>query len=206
VARSRSSQSFSQPIGVVLAGGAGIRIGGDKPTVALCGQPLVRYPVGAMKIVLSEVAVIAKADTVLPPLGGAMVWIEPELPIHPLLGLCEALMLAGGRPVLVCPVDMPFVTPESLSALAALACDSRTAVIATCGGVARPLLGCYQPEAAPALERAAHHGVSPEDAVRALDPLLFEVENEVELFDVDTPDDLLQASAMLNVRSPTRAR
>jgi GTP:adenosylcobinamide-phosphate guanylyltransferase len=64
----------------VLPGGAGIRIGGAKPTAALCGQRLVRYPVGAMKIVLSEVAVIAKADTVLPPTDGAMVWIEPELP------------------------------------------------------------------------------------------------------------------------------
>jgi molybdenum cofactor guanylyltransferase len=183
-----------------------VRIGGAKPTVALCDQPLVRYPVGAMKLVLAEVAVIAKPDTLLPPLDGAMVWIEPELPIHPLLGLCEALMLAGGRPVVVCPVDMPFVTPESLSALAALANDGRTAVIASCRGVPRPLLGCYQPAAAPGLERAAHEGVSPEDAVRALEPLLFEVENELELFDVNTPDDLLQASAMLSVGSPSRAR
>jgi molybdopterin-guanine dinucleotide biosynthesis protein A len=206
VTRSPTSPRNSQPIGVVLAGGPGIRIGGAKPTVALRGQPLVRYPVGAMKLVLSEVAVIAKADTSLPQLLRTMVWVEPDLPVDPLLGITEALTLAGGRPVLVCPVDMPFVSPESLSALAGAQHEGRPAVVATCRGVARPLLGCYLPSAVPLLEQAVRDGLSPDDAARTLDPVLFEFENDDELFDVDTPDDLLQASAMLDVRSPSRTR
>lgn len=204
--RSPTSPRNSQPIGVVLAGGPGVRIGGAKPTLALRGQPLVRYPVSAMKLVLSEVAVIAKADTSLPQLLRTMVWIEPDLPVDPLLGITEALALAGGRPVLVCPADMPFVSPESLSALAAAHHEGRPAVVATCSGVVRPLLGRYLPSAVPILEQAMRDGLSPDDAVRTLDPVLFEFENDDELFDVDTPDDLLQASAMLDVRSPIRTR
>ena len=43
-----------------------------------------------------------------------MVWIEPDRPADPLLGVIEALELAGGRAVLVCPVDYPFVTLSEL--------------------------------------------------------------------------------------------
>jgi molybdopterin-guanine dinucleotide biosynthesis protein A len=181
-------------------------MGGDKPTVALRGRPLVSYPVGAMKLALTEVAVIAKADTSLPQPLGAMVWIEPDVPVDPLLGISEALALAGGRRVLVCPVDMPFVSPESLSALAAVQHEGRPAVVATSRGVVRALLGCYLPSAVPLLEQAVRDGLSPQDAARTLDPVLFEFENDDELFDVDTPDDLLQASGMLDVRSPSRTR
>ena len=203
--RSRTSPASTAPIGVVLAGGAGIRMGGGKQTVALRGHALLRYPVSAMRLVLSEVAVIAKADTVLPSLEGAMLWIEPDLPRNPLLGISEAIVLAGGRPVLVCPGDMPFVTPELLSALMTTSHRGGQAVLATCQGITRPLLGCFQPSAAPLLEQAANGGISAEDAFKALEPLLVEVENEIELFDVDTPDDLLQASAMLDVQSPAPA-
>jgi len=194
----------SQPVGLLLAGGPGLRIGGDKANVALCGQPLLHYALGAMKRALHDVAVIAKADVVLPQLDGAMVWIEPDEPVHPMLGICEALALAGGRPVLVCPVDMPFVTPELLAALAAADATGRPAVVVACHGTPRPLLGRYQPTAAPRLLQAARNGVPVADASRALDPALLQIEDETELFDVDTPDDLLQASAMLGVQRRSR--
>jgi molybdopterin-guanine dinucleotide biosynthesis protein A len=187
-----------QPVGVILAGGPGIRIGGGKPGVALRGESLISYPLRTMRQVLSDVAVIAKAEIVLPQLEGAMV--------HPLLGVCEALALAGGRPVLACAVDMPFVTAELLTALAGAANGTSSAVLASWRGVARPLLGCYAPAAAPVLARAAADGVSLEEAVSALDPALVEVEDAFELFDVDTPDDLLQAAAMLDVRGPRLSR
>jgi molybdopterin-guanine dinucleotide biosynthesis protein A len=40
----------------------------------------------------------------------------------------------------------------------------------------------------------------PEAVVSALDPTLVEVDDELELFDVNTPDDLLQAAGMLDVQ------
>ena len=188
------------PVGVILAGGSGRRIGGGKPTVGLLGRALLRYPLDAMRTALPEVAVITKADVVMPTLDGAMVWIEADRPAHPLAGVIEALELAGGRPVLVCPVDYPFVTSELLMRLAATPFDGRPVVLAASRGVARPLLGCYRPAAVPLLWQAMQREGGLDDVVVALKPVLVEVADELELFDIDTPDDLLQATAMLDQR------
>src|SRR5215213_10959902 len=94
------------PVGVVLAGGLGRRLGGDKAIVELEGRALVLYPLDALHEVCDDVAVVAKRDTLLPPLAGvADLWIEPDEPRHPLVGVAHALGLAVGRPVLVVPVD-----------------------------------------------------------------------------------------------------
>jgi len=89
------------PIGAVLAGGAGRRIGGGKAIVELHGRPLLSYPVGVLQAVLGEVAVVAKPQTELPDLPGVHVWHEPEEPHHPLAGIVHALQQADGRAVLV---------------------------------------------------------------------------------------------------------
>jgi len=196
-----------QPVGVILGGGRGLRIGGSKLTVALRGRPLMAYPLAAMREVVADVAVIAKADVVLPWLPGAMLWIEPDAPRNPLLGVVEALALAGGRSALVCPADLPFVTPALLAALAEAPDDGSPAVVASCHGTSRPLLGCYRYQAAAMLADAAHVAADAghdeefvRGAVAAIGPREFEVADELELFDVDTPDDLLQASAMLDAQ------
>ena len=193
-----------RPVGVILGGGRGLRIGGAKLAVALRGRPLISYPLAAMQQALSDVAVIAKADAVLPDLPGTMVWIEPDSPRSPLLGIVEALALAGGRPVLVCPADLPFVTPDLLADLAGSPDDGAPAVVASFDGVIRPLLGCYRPRAAGLLAGVAQRapdGEPDERSVRAtvdaIGPRAFEVADATQLFDVDTPDDLLQAAAML---------
>jgi molybdopterin-guanine dinucleotide biosynthesis protein A len=196
----RSTQITSQPpVGVILAGGPGNRIGGNKASVALHGEPLLQHALRTMRQVLTDVAIIAKPQTVLPRLDGAMVWVEPDEPLHPLLGVGEALALAGGRPVLVCPLDMPFISARLLTQLAAAERGPRPAVVAASRAAARPLVGCYAPAAAPLLSAAAHRQAPLEEIVHELDPLLVEVDDELELFDVNTPDDLLQAAAMLDL-------
>jgi molybdopterin-guanine dinucleotide biosynthesis protein A len=197
----RSARITSHPpVGVILAGGPGSRIGGNKASVALQGQPLLHYPLRAMRQVLTDVAIIAKPQTVLPRLEGAMVWLEPDEPVHPMLGVSEALALAGGRPVLVCPLDMPFISPRLLGALALARAEGHSAVVAAHRGRARPLVGCYCAASASLLASAAHSQIVPEELARTLRPKLFEVDDELELFDVDTPDDLLQAAGMLDRR------
>jgi molybdopterin-guanine dinucleotide biosynthesis protein A len=190
-----------RPIGVVLAGGRGRRMGGSKLGIPLGGKPLIEYPLSAMRLVLPEVAVIAKSDVVLPPLRGVMLWIEPQEPQHPLLGVVEALAIAGGRPIVVCPADLPFVTPALLKALGEARPEGAPAVIATSRERQQPLLGCYQPGAALLLADAARAGVaSVREAVAAIGPRLFEVEDPDELFNVNSPEDLLVAGAMLASR------
>jgi molybdopterin-guanine dinucleotide biosynthesis protein A len=187
-------------VGVILAGGPGTRIGGNKASVALNGEPLLHHTLRALRQALTDIAIITKPQTVLPPLDGAMIWVEPDEPVHPLLGVGESLALAGGRPVLVCPLDMPFLSPRLLGRLAVSLGDGRPAAMASARGIARPLVACYSPDAAELLSEAAHGQLALETIVSALEPKLIEVEDELELFDVNTPDDLLQAAGMLDVQ------
>jgi molybdenum cofactor guanylyltransferase len=186
-------------IGVVLAGGRGLRMGGSKLAVVLHGQPLIEYPLSALRLALPDVAVIAKSDVELPPLPGVMVWIEPDEPHNPLFGIVEALALAGGRPVLTCPADLPFVTPTLLIALSQTLPEGAPAVVASCGGELQPLLGCYQARSAELLADSARRAeVDIAATVAALQPRRIEVTNPVELFDVDSPEDLLIAAGMMD--------
>jgi molybdenum cofactor guanylyltransferase len=188
-----------RPIGAILAGGAGRRIGGSKATVKLRGRPLIEYPLASVQAALGEAVVIAKADTELPNLPGVTIWIEPLLPQHPLVGILHALALAGGRHVLVCAADMPFVTPALIERLARADSGGAAAVVAARGGAMHPLLGRYEAAAAEGLSVAAPD-VPLREAVGGLSPRLFEVEDPDELFNVNAPDDLLQATAMLDRR------
>lgn len=197
----------SRPIGAILAGGAGLRIGGQKPTVELDGKPLICYPLEAVGQVLTKVAILAKTGTNLPPLSRVAVWIEPETPRHPLVGITQALALAGGRPVLVCAGDMPFVTPELVRRLVKADPGRAPAVVACSQDRMQPLLGCYQPRALDLLSGAARAASGRlMDVVAGIDPVLLEVDDPEELFDIDSPDDLLQAAAMLDRRRAAAPR
>lgn len=176
-------------------------MGGRKPVVELASKPLISYPLGALSAVLSEVAVIAKADTELPSLPGVTVWIEPQEPHHPLLGLVQALGLAGNRRVLVCAADMPFVSAELIERIATAEMRAAPAVITRHGDSVQPLLGCYRPAAARLLSGGVREGVPLREAVARIGPRLLEVDDPDELFNVNTPDDLLQAAAMLDRRA-----
>jgi molybdenum cofactor guanylyltransferase len=194
-----------QPVGVILAGGRGRRLGGDKALVSLAGRPLIVRPLAAMRAVLTDVAVIAKPDTALPDLGGIPVWSEPAEPSHPLVGIVHALRLAGGRAVLVCAADLPFVTPATLRALAGADAGAAPAVIAAVDGVTQPLLGRYEPGCAALLEPIARDGrVAMRAVVGALGAREFELD-ALELFNVNTPEDLRRAEARVrdqpNVKS-----
>ncbi len=188
-----------KPIGVVLAGGLGLRLGGGKASVELAGRPLISYPLATLAAALREVAVIAKSDTELPSMPGVTVWIEPDAPRHPLVGTIEALGIAGDRPVVVCAVDLPFVSPELVGRLARTDPGKAPAVIATSRGAMQPLLGCYYPRALEPLRRAlATPDLPLADVIADLSPRLVEVDDPIELFNVDAPEDILHAAALLD--------
>jgi molybdenum cofactor guanylyltransferase len=188
-----------EPFGVILAGGAGRRIGGSKGIVNLQGRPLISYPLEALRGALGDVAIVAKADTELPSLPGVTVWIEPDSPRHPLLGIIEALALADDRAVVVCPSDMPFVTTELIRALARADPGAAPAVVAGCEGRMQPLLGCYQPQTIDLLRAIPiEDDVSLGEAIAGIGAAIYEVQEPDELFSVNAPDDLLQAAAMLD--------
>jgi molybdopterin-guanine dinucleotide biosynthesis protein A len=190
---------------VVLAGGAGRRIGGSKAAVELNRRPLITYPLEAVWRALGGVTIVAKADTELPSVPGAMVWIEPQEPRHPLTGIVHALSLAEGRPVVVCASDMPLVTAELIAGIAQTDPGEAPAVVSSWHGQIQPLLGRYQPSALAPLSAAVRDTtIRLRDAVAALNPALYEVADLDCLFNVNSPDELLQAAAMLDRRRASR--
>ena len=193
------------PIGVILAGGEGTRMGGAKAIVKLHGRPLISYPLEAMWRALGSVALVAKIGSQLPSFAGVTVWIEPDEPRHPLVGIVHALGLADGRPVMVCALDLPFVTSALIRRIAKADGGGAPAVIASSAGRTQPLLGCYEPEALERLTAALDRvDVPVREAVAALGAVLYEVEDGEELFNINSPDDLLQASAMIDRRGDAR--
>ncbi len=183
------------PLGVVLAGGGGRRMGGAKATVSLEGRSLLEYPVRALQSALVEVVVVAKPHTVLPPLHGTAVWAEPSPRRHPAVGIAHALGLAGGRWVLVCAGDMPLVSETMLRALLDADPGRASAVVPRHAGRLEPLLALYGPEALPGLREDSDRPLR--KIVADLAPRLIEVEDSQTFFNVNRPVDLLEAAARL---------
>jgi molybdopterin-guanine dinucleotide biosynthesis protein A len=187
-------------IGVVLAGGDGRRIGGDKAVVELEGRPLLHYPLAVLRAVLDEVAVVAKQSTILPPLDAEVaIWLEADEPRHPVAGIVHALRCARGRSVVVVAGDMPFVTRGLVAALARERSRGATAVVPRASGRLQPLCARYDPRALTAL--AACDFASPlRDLVAALGPRIVDWPDDEPFFNVNHPEDILQAAALLSGR------
>ena len=189
------------PMGVILAGGVGRRIGGSKAVVQLAGKHLITYPLEAVRTALSDVAVVAKADTQLPSLPGVTVWVEPDSPRHPVMGIIQALAVAEGRSVVVCAVDLPFVTPELIYRLATADLGRSPAVVACRGDDVQPLLGCYAPRAIGPLRSGLPAEAPVRELVASLHPRMLDVGDPELLFNINSPEDVLHAAAILDGRA-----
>jgi molybdopterin-guanine dinucleotide biosynthesis protein A len=140
-------------LAAILAGGAGRRLGGAKPTTLLAGRPLIYYPLAAATGAGLDAVVVAKRATPLPPLACELL-IEPDEPTHPLLGIITALKRSPT--VLVVACDMPFVTPELLTHIA----SHQPPAVVIQGGIVQPLLALYRQSQLPYLESALQSGTS----------------------------------------------
>jgi molybdopterin-guanine dinucleotide biosynthesis protein A len=192
----------SDVVGVVLAGGAGSRIGGAKATVLLGGRPLLAWPLTALTSVLGRVAVVTKADVELPDLGPTVQrWNEPDLPRHPITGIIEALQRARGASVFVCAVDLPLVDADLIRRLLRVDDDGALAVVAasahpqTSERRLQPLLARYAPAALAPLA-AAPSNARLTESVWSLDPVVVDVP-VAQLLNVNDAGDLEAAERAL---------
>ena len=174
-----------KPLGAILAGGRASRLGGEKANAHLHGRPLITWPLEAMQAVLDEVVVVAKRATKLPALG-VPVWIEPDAPSHPAVGIVHALERGGGRPIGVCAADLPLVDEEVVRRIATAPGE---AVVARAGGRTQPLLARYEPGALRPLRALLPDG-SMTGAVAAVE---IDVP-EAALLNVNTPAELERAA------------
>jgi molybdopterin-guanine dinucleotide biosynthesis protein A len=175
---------------IVLAGGSGTRLGGAKATALLGGRPLIEHVLGAVRAGGLEPIVVAKADSVLPPLDCRLV-IEPAQPRHPLCGIVAGLRAVEEPGVAVCACDMPFLPGALLAWLAGL---SAPLAVTEVGGRLQPLLGRYSDSLLEQLEAALAAERPMRELVRELGAL---VVAEAELAQFGDPERL-----SLNINTP----
>lgn len=157
----------ARPFAVILAGGESKRMGAAKACADLDGKPLLLHVADAFKTAGLEPVVVAKRTSNLPA-SDLQVITEPDIPIHPLAGIVCALRKANGADVLVCPCDMPLVTPELLAFLADTEPGSE-AVVPVWRGRLQPLSARYSPSSLPALEQALDNSMSVKAALARID-------------------------------------
>jgi molybdopterin-guanine dinucleotide biosynthesis protein A len=106
--------------GVVLAGGRSSRMGRDKASLLIAGEPLLQRVVGRVRQALEEVLVVGPHELkrLVP---GVRVIPDLQLARGPLGGLVTALQTVDTSWIFVVGCDMPFVEPALVSAMIAQA-------------------------------------------------------------------------------------
>lgn len=191
----RAPGPASPPPAVILAGGAGRRIGGDKAAVQLAGRSLlahVRARLAPQAGALALNAAVAPAEAAdLPCLA------DPVPGAGPLGGLLAALDWGAGlgvARVATVPVDTPFLPGDLLARLAAV---PGAAYAETADG-AHPVIGLWPVALRDDLRaalRAGRRRVTDWTGAVGARPVPFE--DAAAFANVNTPDDLARAAARL---------
>lgn len=187
--------------GAVLLGGASSRMGRDKAAIELGGVALATRLARLLAALCDEVLLVGGAA---PPDAPGRAIADPDGPRCALRGLVAALEAARGERVLVVATDLPLVTAVLLRGIAGP--SEADAVVPRPGPKPQPLCAVYRraPALAAARDRLAR-GLLPVrglldvlrvewvegERLRALDP------DASALVNVNTPDDLARAEALL---------
>ena len=188
-------------IGVLLAGGAGRRLGGDKAWVHLGGQTLAQRALAPLRAVCETVVVSCRMETALPALPGVdEAWVQRGEPGGPAAGIASALREARGRTILALAISLPLMSEAVLRALIAVQGDARAAVLPSLDGRLEPLAARWSPAALPILDGfRAHAGL--ERVARCVDHAIVPFAADDPAFlRVEVPEDVLRAHAVLDAR------
>lgn len=188
--------------GVILAGGEGRRMGGaDKALVTLGGLPLVRHAVDRLLPQVEDLAISANGDPArLAALGCSV--LPDDRPLGPLSGILAALDWAaprGATAVVSAAVDTPFL-PQDLVPRLLLAAEGSPAglALAASGGHRHPTLGLWpvslRHDLRETLARSEARVAAFADRHAAATATFAD---DGAFLNVNTPDDLLRAEALL---------
>ena len=134
---------------VILAGGAGRRMGMDKADLMLNGETLLHRAIRRLQPHFSTLLISVRhprPSVTLPQL------CDPSSMAGPMAGIIAALRMAKTRWLFAVACDMPFVSENLIRALATYR-RNQPAVVAEVGGVLQPLFGFYAADALPLMER-----------------------------------------------------
>jgi molybdopterin-guanine dinucleotide biosynthesis protein A len=190
--------------GLILAGGASRRMGENKALLALEGRKLIERVADALAALTDDILIIANEAEPYRFLDRPIIPdIRPGY--GPLMGLYSGLKAARGELALLVAVDMPFLSPDYLRFLLALA-PGYDVVIPRTGHRLHPLCAVYRRESClPAIEQAIARGqrrliaFHPQMRVRQVDEAeLRRIDPDLRaLMNVNTPEELEAARRLL---------
>jgi molybdopterin-guanine dinucleotide biosynthesis protein A len=200
---------LSQPLGLILAGGLGRRMGGaDKALIRLAGRPLIAHAVAALKPQCAALVVNANGDAErFQPYALPIVADDPQHFAGPLAGVLAGLEFARRmKPdiadVLALAVDTPFAPRDLVERLQAARKATGAAIaIAASGGKRHHVVALWPV----ALAEILRHAVVVE-GVRKVEAFAerfgvavarWDDEPFDPFFNINTPDDLARAEAQL---------
>ncbi|MCG6115767.1 MAG: molybdenum cofactor guanylyltransferase MobA [Mesorhizobium sp.] len=197
--------------GLVLAGGAGRRMGGaNKALLPLAGRPLIAHAVERLAPQVASIAISANRDA-----DRLAAFDLPILPDHdprllgPLAGILAGLRWAEGHGyshLATAAADTPFPPVDLVERLAERLAEGQTGIaLASSGGRIHPVFGLWPVALCDVL--AAHLDQSEDRSVMAFARAqgMHEVEFDIEggrdpFFNVNTPDDLAQVHRLIGER------
>lgn len=188
-----------RPLGAILAGGAGRRMGGDKALAELGGRPLITHVAAALETAGCDVVAVGRAE----PVAGIHAVPDDAGGRGPAAGLLTALRIAAGRPVVLVATDQPLLRPETVTALLQL---HGRAVVPMAAGTRQVLCAVYREDCLEPLTALMATDPTP-SLQRLLDDLPFRAVLEAEWRgcgedgrswrSIDTPDELRELEAVL---------
>lgn len=179
---------------IVLAGGAGRRMGGaDKAGVMVAGRPMLERVLTALRDAGRIVVVGDRRRTARP-----VEWTREEPPGGgPVAALAAGLGSMAAELVAVMAVDLPLLGHDDVAALVAAAASRDGAIFVDGEGRDQPLAGVYRSEALrAALDHVSEHsGASVHALTSGLD--LARITGDRAALDCDTPPDVERAESIL---------
>jgi molybdopterin-guanine dinucleotide biosynthesis protein A len=184
--------------GIVLAGGASLRMGQDKAALELGGRPLLERVAEPVSRLCEEVIIAAAGRQRRELPGLAATWVaDPPGSAGPLAGLAAGLAVASHPTAIVVACDMPFLN-EGLLAHLLDSVDGCDAAVPLVGGAPQPLHAAYSRGCLPTVESLLRPGARSmrdllaclrvkylaEDRCREFDP------EGLSWFNMNTADDL----------------
>lgn len=180
--------------GLVLSGGRSQRYGTDKAAIKIDGQSLLERAVRMLRHEVDAVFVSVRADQTDDELRRSYALLIDEQPgWGPAGGILAAHDHDPSAAWLVLAVDLPFLDPDTLSALtkARQPGQGATACRSPVDGAPEPLCAIWEPATLRSFRQQAMNTgqLSPREMLLAADTCLLDVENAQALVNVNSPAD-----------------
>ncbi|HTW20032.1 MAG TPA: NTP transferase domain-containing protein [Mycobacteriales bacterium] len=182
--------------GIVLAGGAGSRLGGThKPNLTVAGHRLLDVAIDALSGAATVIVVGPVVATARP-----VTWVLEDPPGGgPVAALAAGLSAATASSTVVLASDLPFISASIVASVVSGRGTAGAAIAVDDDGCDQPLIGCYDTGALRAVVPSPVANASMRSVLQRLERV-----GEVRriatpgagVMDCDTPDDIARAEAL----------